>query len=139
MVIRPELILYRSQDAFTTGTFTNPYPHRIRKHYLKLHSIDVYEMTRYNKTISFSQNIKLAISNDVQRARHLIKLLINFPSSKKLSLEINVKGFEDPQRSIKKFNERKQLIKQLFTVAKRIRDLQITLVDPYYIIVKDLP
>jgi len=134
MFPKPGLIIYRGQDPIEDESFLNPYPHRMQKHDLRVNSIrlDMKTLSRLHniKSRNHLKNLRLTFSDFIQIDRHLIKSLAHMPSLKKLALQIDI--FDeagDDERRIAKFGILRQLAKKLFTLPKRIIDLQITLFD----------
>jgi len=151
MSIKRGLIIYNNQDAFHKDAYINPYPHRMRKHDLRLNSIGLDEDTLFElrriKRRSYLQKIRFIFSDYIQNDRHLIKCLTQMPSLKKLILQIDIYEIEnyegeDAERIIAKFAIIKQLAKKLFTIMKRTIDLRVVVVDPlpvYTKIMKNIP
>jgi len=104
----------------------------MKKHNLNLQSIALdrksfFEFSR-SKRRKHLQKIKLTFSGHTPSDRKLVKFLTQTPLLKKITLEIQIDGI-DSKLIMAKFSVIKEFVKKIFTLAKRIVDLKLSIFD----------
>jgi len=104
----------------------------MRKHRLRLKSVGLDRRTlfelRNHKRRKYLQKVKLTFSGHLPSDRQMVKFFTQAPSLKKLTLEIGIQGLNS-ETIMAKFAFTKKLLRKLFTLTKRIIDLEVIIFE----------